>query len=143
MPDNCEFPKFNASSAEIKALLETAKTIAVVGISPKEGRPSHWISVYLMEKGYRVIGVNPGISALFGEKVYKSLLDIPEPIDIVDIFRRPDAVPEIVEQAIKKKAKAIWMQEGIVHNEAAERAKKAGLMVVMNRCIYKEHAAGL
>ena len=135
----CELPKSNASSKEISDILASAKTIAVVGISPKEDRPSHGISRYLMDRGYTVIGVNPGISELFGQKVYKSLSDIAEPIDIVDIFRPSDAVPGIVDEAIKKKAKVIWMQEGIVHNEAAERARQAGLIVVMNKCIYKEH----
>ncbi len=122
-------------------MLASAKRVAVIGISPKEDRPSHWISQYLMDNGFEVIGVNPGIAELFGNKVYKTLADVPGDIDIVDIFRPSEAVPAIVEEAIQKKAKVIWMQEGIVHNEAAERAKNAGLKVVMNKCIYKEHAA--
>ena len=137
----CEIPKINASSDEIGRMLAKAKNIAVIGMSPKEDRPSHWIAAYLMDQGYNVIGVNPGIGELFGKKVHKSLLDIPDAIDIVDIFRPSEAVPAIVEEAIQKKAKAIWMQEGIIHNEAAERAHKAGLTVVMNKCIYKEHLA--
>jgi predicted CoA-binding protein len=136
----CEFPKSNASPDEIGALLSAAKNIAVVGISPKEERPSHWIAAYLMDHGYNVAGVNPGVHALFGRPVYKSLAEVPGPVDIVDIFRRSDAVPEIVDQAIAIKAKSIWMQEGIVHNAAAEKARAAGLVVVMNKCIYKEHA---
>ncbi len=135
----CEFPKMNASESEIDALLSSAKTIAVVGISPKEDRPSHWIAAYLMEHGYKVFGVNPGLSELFGQRVYKSLADVPEPIDIVDIFRPSDAVPEIVDQAIAVKAKSIWMQQGIVNNAAADKAKAAGLQVIMNKCIYTEH----
>ncbi len=137
----CEIPKFNASSSEIKSILENSKTIAVVGISPKPERPSYGIALYLMEQGYKVIGVNPGISEFEGHKVYKSLSEIPDEIDIVDIFRKPEDVPAIVEEAIKKKAKVIWMQQGIVNNEAAELAKKAGMKVVMNRCIAVDHGA--
>ena len=130
----------NATDSEIGSLLSSAKNIAVVGISPKEDRPSHWIAKYLMEHGYNVVGVNPGLSELFGRRVYKSLAEVPEPVDIVDIFRPSEAVPEIVDQAIAIKAKAIWMQEGIVNNAAADKAKAAGLQVIMNKCIYKEHA---
>ena len=136
----CEVPKYNATSKEIADVLRAAKTVAVVGISPKEDRPSHRIAKYLMARGYRVIGVNPGISEFEGQKVYKSLDDIPEPVDIVDIFRSADAVPGIVEEAIWKKAKVVWMQLGIVNNAAAERAIKAGLTVVMNKCISVELA---
>jgi predicted CoA-binding protein len=130
----------NASDGEIDALLSSAKTIAVVGISPKEERPSHWIAAYLMDHGFKVFGVNPGIGELFGQPVYKSLADVPEAVDIVDIFRESSAVPAIVDQAIALKAKAIWMQEGIVNNAAADKARAAGLKVVMNKCIYKELA---
>lgn len=137
--DPCELPQFNADSEEIRRILSTYKTVAVIGISPKEHRPSHWIAQYLKEQGYRVIGVNPGHEQILGEKVYPSLSEVPEPVDIVDIFRRPEAVDEIVEEAIAKKAKVIWMQEGIVNNQAAQRARAAGLTVVMNKCIYKEH----
>src|SRR5258706_9777430 len=140
MPEECEFPKSNATDAEIADILRTTKTIAVVGLSPKPDRPSHSVTVYMMDQGYTIIPVNPGHAEILGEKAYKSLLDVPGPIDIVDIFREPAAVPEIVDQAIQKKAKVIWMQEGIVHNEAAEKARKAGLKVVINKCIYKEHA---
>ncbi len=136
----CEFPKINASGDDMRDILMSAKNIAVVGISPKEDRPSHRIARYLMDQGYRVFGVNPGISELFGQKVYKSVLDIPEPIDVVDIFRSADAVPEIVEEAIQKKAKVIWMQLGIVNNAAADRARAAGLKVVMNTCISVAHS---
>jgi predicted CoA-binding protein len=135
----CEYPKDNATSDEIAALLRSAKRIAVVGLSPKPDRPSFGVTSYMQTQGYQIIPVNPGHAEILGEKSYKSLLDVPEPIDIVNIFREPSAVPEIVDQAIAKKAKAIWMQEGIVHNEAAEKARAAGLIVVMNKCIYKEH----
>ena len=140
-PQECEFPKFNASSDEIKAILKNAKTIAVVGISAKPDRPSHWIAQYLKDKGYRVIGVNPTYQEVFGEPVHASLLDVKEPIDIVDIFMRPEKIPPVVDLAIEKGAKVIWMQEGIVNNEAAEKARSAGLKVVMNKCIFKEHRA--
>jgi predicted CoA-binding protein len=136
----CELPESNASSEEIIQILRSAKTIAVIGASVKPERPSHWISVYLKKQGYKVIPVNPGLSEILGDKCYKSLSEIPEALDIVDIFREPNAVAAIVEEAIAKKAKVIWMQEGIVHNKAAEKARAAGLKVVMNKCIYKEHA---
>jgi predicted CoA-binding protein len=139
MANECEFPTTNATSAEIAQILKTAKTIAVIGASVKPERPSHWISKYLKEHGYKVFPVNPGQTEVLGDKCYKSLSDIPVPIDIVDIFREPGAVPAIVDEAIAKKAKVVWMQEGIVHNAAAEKAKKAGLKVIQNKCIYKEH----
>jgi len=140
MAGDCEVPHSNASHAQIAEMLRTAKIIAVVGLSPKPDRPSHSVSAYMKDQGYTIIPVNPGHDEILGEKAYKSLLDVPGPIDIVNIFRDPSAVPEIVDQAIAKKAKAIWMQEGIVHNEAAEKARAARMVVVMNRCIYKEHA---
>ena len=139
MANECEFPKSNATSEEIAKILRTSKVIAVIGASPKPERPSHWISVYLKEQGYKVIPVNPGQTEVLGDKCYKSLTDVPEAVDIVDIFREPAAVPAIVDEAIAKKAKVIWMQEGIVHNEAAEKARQAGLKVIQNRCLYKEH----
>src|SRR6185295_3385021 len=111
MADECEFPQSNATSEEIAEILRTAKTIAVIGASPKPERPAHWISIYLKEQGYKVIPVNPGQTEVLGDKCYKSLSEIPEPIDIVDIFREPRAVPAIVIEAIAKKAKVIWMQE--------------------------------
>ncbi len=137
---DCEFPSANASSSEIAEILRASKSIAVVGLSPKPERPSYGVSSYMQEQGYTVIPVNPGHPEILGKKSYKSLLDVPGDIDIVNIFREPSAVPEIVDQAIAKKAKVIWMQEGIVHNAAAEKARAAGLKVVMNKCIYKEHA---
>lgn len=124
---------------QITELLKTAKTIAVVGLTDSPLRPSYGVTQYMRSQGYRIIPVNPNISEWEGEKAYSSLLDVPEKVDIVNIFRRPDAVPEVVEQTIQIKAPAIWMQEGVVHEEAAERARQAGILVVMDLCILKEH----
>jgi uncharacterized protein len=104
-------------------------------------RPSYGVSVYMQSRGYRIIPVNPQIEECLGEKAYASLLEIPEPIDIVNIFRRPEFVEEVVDQAIQLKAPAIWMQEEVIHEQAAEKASKAGIFVVMDRCILKEHCA--
>jgi len=123
----------------ITKLLESAKTIAVVGLTDTPTRPSYGVSHYMQSQGYRIIPVNPNITEWMGEKAYPSLLDVPEKIDIVDVFRRSDAVPEVVGQAIHIKAPVIWMQEGVVHQEAAEKARQAGIFVVMDKCILKEH----
>lgn len=123
----------------ITELLKSAKTIAVVGLTNTPIRPSYGVSHYMRSQGYRIIPVNPNITEWEGEKAYASLLDVPEQIDIVDVFRRPDAVPEVVEHAIQIKAPAIWMQEGVVHHGAAEKARQAGIFVVMDKCILKEH----
>jgi predicted CoA-binding protein len=120
-------------------LLRNAKTIAVVGLSSRRSRPSYGVSEYMQSQGYRIIPVNPNETEILGEKVWTSLDEIPERIDIVDIFRRPECVPEIVDAAIRIGAKGIWMQEGVVHEEAAAKAREAGLEVVMDRCILKEH----
>lgn len=123
----------------IAELLTSARVIAVVGLSSKKHRPSYGVSEYMQRAGYRIIPVNPNEESVLGEKAYPSLEAVPERVDIVNIFRRSEFVPEIVEQAIRAGAKAIWMQEGVVHEEAAQRARQAGLMVVMDRCILKEH----
>lgn len=123
----------------IPEILKTSKTIAVVGLSSRKFRPSYGVSQYMQEQGYRIIPVNPGESSVLGEKSYASLSEVPEKIDIVNIFRRPEYVPEIVEEAIRIGARSIWMQEDVVHEEAAARARAAGLFVVMDRCILKEH----
>ena len=123
----------------IPDLLLNSHTIAVVGLSGKRFRPSYGVSEYMQRAGYRIIPVNPHESKVLGETSYASLDDVPGPVDIVDIFRRPEFVPEIVEAAIRKGARAIWMQEGVIHEGAAERARAAGLEVVMDRCILKEH----
>jgi hypothetical protein len=123
----------------VAAILGEARTIVVVGLSARRFRPSHGVAEYLQRAGYRIIPVNPKIAEVLGERSYASLDEVPEPVDIVDIFRRPEHVPEIVEAAIRKGAKTIWMQEGVVHEEAARRAESAGLAVIMDRCILKEH----
>ena len=128
-----------SESDRITELLNTAKTIAVVGLADSPLRPSYGVSHYMRSQGYRIIPVNPKINDWEGEKAYASLLDVPDKIDIVNIFRRPEFVPEVVEQAIQIKAPVIWMQEGVVHEEAAEKARKAGIFVVMDLCILKEH----
>ena len=124
---------------EIKNILTKFKTIAVVGCSREPEKPSHFVPKYLKENGYRIIPVNPNAQEILGEKCYPSLLEVPDEIDIVDIFRPAEFAEPIVEVAIKKKAKVIWMQEGIVNEKAAEKAEKAGLKVVMDKCMMKEH----
>jgi predicted CoA-binding protein len=124
---------------QIAAILHSSRTIAVVGLSGKRYRPSYGVSEYMQKAGYRIIPVNPNESQILGEKCYPDLESIPEAVDIVDIFRRPELVPEIVEAAIRIGAKVIWMQEGVVHEEAAGRAEAAGLTVIMDRCILKDH----
>ena len=122
-----------------KEILETYKTIAVVGLSTSPWRASFGVSRYMQANGYRIIPVNPNETEVLGEKAYPSLDDVPEPFQIVDIFRRSEYVPEIVEAAIRKGAKVIWMQESVSHEAAAGRARAAGLEVIMDRCILKEH----
>lgn len=125
----------------IAELLQRAKTIAVVGLSSNPFRPSYGVTACMQSHGYRVIPVNPNIDECLGEKAYASLLDVPETIDIVNIFRRPEFVEKTVEEAIRLKVPAIWMQEEVIHEEAAEKARQAGIFVVMDRCILKEHRA--
>jgi uncharacterized protein len=125
----------------IAALLKRAKTIAVVGLSCDPIRPSHGVSAYMQSRGYRIIPVNPQIESCLGEKAYSSLIDVPEKIDIVNIFRRPEFVEAVVDQAIGLKVPAIWMQEDVVHERAAEKARRNGVFVVMDRCILIEHRA--
>src|SRR5579863_10091125 len=120
-------------------LLKRARTIAVVGLSDSPLRPSHGVSAYMQIHGYHIIPVNPKISEALGEKAYPTLLDIPERIDIVNIFRRPEFVEEVVDQAIHRQVPAVWMQEQVIHERAAEKARRAGIFVIMDRCILKEH----
>lgn len=131
------------STDPITDLLKNSKTIAVIGLSDNPMKPSYGVSQYMQSHGYKIIPVNPQASQILGEKAYASLLDIPEKIDIVDVFRRSEAVPEIVDQAIQLKVPAIWLQETVVHEEAAEKARQAGIFVVMDKCILKEHRAKL
>ena len=129
----------SAESDRITEVLKTAKTIAVVGLTDSPLRPSYGVSHYMHSQGYRIIPVNPNIADWEGETAYASLLDIPEKVDIVNVFRRSEAVPEVVDQALAIKAPVIWMQEGVIHEEAAAKARQAGVFVVMDLCILKEH----
>jgi predicted CoA-binding protein len=125
----------------LEEVLEKYRTVAVVGLSPKEERPSYWVAKYLKENGYRIIPVNPSCAEVLGEKSYPSLLEIPPEIEVevVDVFRRKEEVLPIAEEAIKRGAKVLWFQEGIVNEDAASRAREAGLIVVQDRCMLKEH----
>lgn len=125
----------------MKEMLLNVKTIAIVGISPKEDRPSYVVASYLKSKGYRILPVRPDGDTILGEKVYSNLMEIPKEIevDLVDIFRKSDEVLPIVEEAIQRGVKVVWMQEGVISPEAGMKAERAGLSVVMDRCIKKEH----
>ena len=120
-------------------ILNASRVVAVVGLSPKPGRPSYGVASYLKENGYKIIPVNPEIGEILGEVCYPSLTSIPEPVDVVDIFRRSEEAVGIVEEAIRIGAKAVWMQEGVVNERAADRARAAGLLVVMDKCMLKEY----
>jgi uncharacterized protein len=124
---------------QITETLQSAKTIAVVGLSSSPLRPSYGVAAYMQMNGYKIIPVNPSINGALGEKAYPTLKDVPEKIDIVNIFRRPDAVPEIVDEAIALKIPCVWMQEDVAHPDAAAKAEKAGAFVVQDCCILKEH----
>ena len=128
-----------SQSDPITELLQRAKTIAVVGLSDNPLRPSHGVAAYLQSHGYRIIPVNPQIESCLGEKAYASLRDVPGKIYMVNIFRRPEFVEEVVDQAIHLKVATIWMQEEVIHEKAAEKARQAGIFVVMDRCILQEH----
>src|SRR5262249_51204232 len=125
--------------SRISEVLETARTIAVVGLSGKRYRPSYGVAEYMRRAGYRIIPVNPNEEEVLGERAWPDLDSVPERVDIVNIFRRSECVPAIVEAAIRKGVKAVWMQEGVYHEAAARRAREAGLEVVMDRCILKDH----
>ena len=126
-------------SDPITEILRRSKTIAVVGLSSNPLRPSHGVSAYMQSQGYRIIPVNPNTQECLGEKSYPSLLEVPEKIDIVNIFRRSEYVDEVVDQAIRLKVPVVWMQEEVINERAAEKARKAEILVVMDRCILKEH----
>jgi predicted CoA-binding protein len=126
--------------ATVERILSTAKTIAVVGLSPNPHRPSHGVARYLQRAGYRIIPVNPVVDEVLGERARASLLDIDEPVDVVDVFRRPEFVSEITDQAIAIKARALWLQDGVVDPKSAQRALDAGLDVVMDDCMMRRHA---
>jgi predicted CoA-binding protein len=130
---------------DTREILRAFRTFAVVGLSPKPHRDSHIVARFLQEHGYRVIPVHPGAETVLGERCYASLREIPEPVEVVDIFRRSEAVPPLVEDAIAIGAKVIWMQLGVNHEEAAERARREGILVVMDRCPvieYRRHFGG-
>ena len=127
------------NDADMIEMLREAKTIAVVGLSGKRLRPSHGVSAYMQQQGYRIIPVNPLETEVLGEKAYATLAEVPEKIDIVNVFRQSDAVPEVVDEAIAKGVKYLWLQEDVVHEAAAAKARAAGMKVVMDRCILNEH----
>ena len=126
------------SIEDIKKIFKM-KTIAVVGMSPKTERPSHYVSMYMKEQGYNIIPVNPGHDVIAGMKSYPSLLDIPNTIDVVDVFRRSEYVLPIAESAVAVGSKALWLQDGVINKDGAELAKKAGLLVVMDDCMLRRH----
>ncbi len=127
-------------SDPISEILEKYKTLVVVGLSSNTARPSYGVAAYMKAQGYRIIPVNPNEQSVLGEKAYAALDDVPEAIEVVVIFRRSEFVPAVVEDALRRQAKAIWMQEGVIHEEAAARARDAGVFVVQDRCILKEYA---
>jgi len=139
---SCELPMSNASEREIDGILASARTIAVVGLSDRSDRESHMVARYLQANGYRIIPVNPAATEVLGERSYPDLASIPPEIaiDVVDIFRKPEFIPEIVDEGIARGARVVWMQLGLVHNVAAQKARAAGLAVVMNCCMKVEHA---
>jgi predicted CoA-binding protein len=133
-------PEQSPTPEEIKAILQNCRVVAVVGLSPKPERPSYRVAQYLKEHGYRIVPVNPGQKEILGEKCYARLGDIPFPVDVVDIFRSVDAIPAIVDEAIAIRAQVVWMQQGLVEPVAAQKAREAGLQVVMDRCLKIDHA---
>jgi predicted CoA-binding protein len=135
----CEIPERYTSPEERDLILKETKSIAIAGLSPKEKRDSNMVARYLMKHGYQVIPINPGQREILGERCYRSLEDIPFSVDMVDIFLNPTRIPQVVDQAIAKGVKCVWMQLGIVHNESAQRARDEGIRVVMDRCIKIEH----
>jgi len=139
---SCELPDIDVAPTEIDEILAQARTVAVVGVSDKPDRDSYRVAAYLQRHGVRIVPINPALGEVLGEKTYPDLASVPPEIaiDVVDIFRKPEFIPEIVEAAIARPAKVVWMQLGLAHNRAAERARAAGLTVVMNRCIKVEHA---
>ena len=127
------------NDADMIEMLRAARTIAVVGLSSKRMRPSYGVAAYMQQHGYRIIPVNPAETEVLGEKAYPTLGEVPEKIDIVDVFRRSEAVPEVVDEAVRLGIPYLWLQEDVIHEIAAELARAAGIKVVMDRCILKEH----
>lgn len=138
----CEFPTVNSTSDQIKEIFETTKTIAILGLSPDPSKASHRVAKYLKEQGFTIVPIYPKEDEILGEKVYRSLAEIPFEIDMVDIFRKPNALPKVAEAVLERgDVKVFWAQQGIVNNEAAQMVEKAGLKVVQNKCTMVEHAA--
>jgi uncharacterized protein len=138
----CEFPSVNSNKEQIREIFDTVKTIAVLGLSPDETKDSHKVAKHLQEAGYKIVPVYPREETILGEKVYRSLLEIPFDVDMVDIFRKPEALGMIADACIEKgNVKVFWSQKGIVNNEAAQKAQKAGMQVVQNMCSMVEHRA--
>jgi uncharacterized protein len=136
----CEYPTVNSNKEEIREIFESVKTIAVLGLSPDETKPSHRVAAYLQSVGYQIIPVYPKEETILGEKVYRSLLEIPFAVDMVDIFRKPDAFEMVADACIKRgDVKVFWGQQGLVNNAAAQKAKDAGMKVVQNLCTMVEH----
>lgn len=129
----------NPPDEEIAALLKRVRSVAVIGLSPRTSRPSHGVAAQLQRFGYRIIPVRPAVDSVLGEKAYPSLREVPHPFDLVDVFRAPEYVDRIVDDCIALGAPALWLQEGVVNHAAAERARQAGMTVVMDRCIYREY----
>ncbi len=134
-----QLPNENPPSEKIKEILSRSKKIAIVGLSPKEERDSNKVAQYLLKNGYEIVPVNPGQKEILNQKCYPSLVEIPFPVDVADLFLNPTRVPPVVDQAIKKGIGVIWMQLGVIHNEAAQKARDAGMTVVMDRCMKQEH----
>jgi uncharacterized protein len=145
LPDRAAAPEIAQyqDEATIRAILHTARTVAIVGLSSNVLRPSYFIGFYLQRHGYRVVPVNPREKAILGEPSYPSLTEVPFPIDVVDVFRVPDAVPGIASEAVQIGASALWLQFGVISHEGARIARQAGLKVVMDRCMKVEHARHL
>ena len=139
MTEECQMPDSNPADEEIKKILKKNKVVAVVGLSPKPERDSHKVAKYLQDHGYRIVPVRPKAKEILGEQAYASLKDIPFPVEVVDIFRKVDAIPGIVDEAIDIGAKVVWMQLGLAENQSAQKAREAGLQVVMNKCLKIEH----
>ncbi len=136
----CEFPTINEDLDSIREIFESVKTIAVVGLSPNPAKDSHKVAAYLQSVGYKIVPIYPKEDEILGEKVYRSLAEVPFAIDMIDIFRKPAAIPPIVDAAIERgDVKVVWLQKGIVNNEAAQKAKEAGMQVVQNRCTMVDH----
>jgi len=141
MDQRCEIPDRNATNDEIRGILKSARRVAVVGHSDDPSRDSYRVGRYLAAHGYEVFAVNPKARSTESLRFYPDLASVPGPIDIVDVFRRPEFIPEIVDEAIRLRASVVWMQLGLANNAAANKARAAGLLVVMNRCMMRDHAA--